>query len=389
MNQVYSSRQALTFQEKDAVREFKLMNPKATQHQCRIWFYKTFNKKITQSTISEILSKGSSSDSQNGNKNTVVVRNPRRQRKTSSKYAELDTPLYMTAVKLQNSGSELTYPLLQQLATQLWPSVYGDSIPPPNISVGMMQRFADRNNLTISRMRNKSKCARKSSKSQGKSDSEDSQDLNGFHSQSEGEQMSEVSINQDIVHVSAPQTQQIGTYPPLQAPCRHQQYPVGVQFAYSEGMIPVLSNQYQHQHHHHHHHHHASIQSEYPESPSSLITDTSSTYTPPILSPQGFNQLNYMAYNNMSGRPVPFDSKGLNSHPTPQTAQYDQPLMNVLNQQQYVIYDNQSINMPNSSASYNSENMNMPPPTREQTSQLPGVLESSSQAMGTYSIGSR
>lgn len=133
-----SSRQALSFQQKDALRNFKQQHPEATQQICQAWFYEQFNKKITQSTISEILAY----------KKPRRVRNPNRQRESSSKYPELDPVLYERAITLQKNGSRLTFPFLQQLAYDTWPLVYGDR-ELPNISVGMMQRFATRNNLEI------------------------------------------------------------------------------------------------------------------------------------------------------------------------------------------------------------------------------------------------
>lgn len=133
-----SSRQALSFQQKDALRNFKQQHPEATQQICQAWFYEQFNKKITQSTISEILA----------HKKPRRVRNPNRQRESSSKYPELDPVLYERAITLQKNGSRLTFPFLQQLAYDTWPLVYGNS-ELPNISVGMMQRFATRNNLEI------------------------------------------------------------------------------------------------------------------------------------------------------------------------------------------------------------------------------------------------
>lgn len=132
------SRQALSFQEKEALRTFKKGNPEATQQVCQNWFLSMYGKKVTQSTISEILA---------SNK-PRKVRNPLRHRESTSKYPKLDPLLYAQAVKVQESGKFLTYPLLQQLAYKLWPQVYDSE--PPNVSVGMMQRFAARNNLTVS-----------------------------------------------------------------------------------------------------------------------------------------------------------------------------------------------------------------------------------------------
>lgn len=133
-----SSRQALSFQEKDALRNFKHQHPEATQQTCQAWFYENFDKKITQSTISEILAY----------KKPRRVRNPNRQRESSSKYPELDPVLYERAIALQTSGSKLSFPFLQQLAYDTWPLVYGNR-EVPKISLGMMQRFATRNNLHI------------------------------------------------------------------------------------------------------------------------------------------------------------------------------------------------------------------------------------------------
>lgn len=136
-----TSRQALSFQEKDALRLFKAQNPNVTQQTCQKWFLETFGKRITQSTISEILAYNS----------PRRVRNPNRQRESSFKYPELDPPLYRRAVEVQENGGVLTYPLLQHLAYEVWPSIY--NCPPANISVGMMQRFATRNNLSVSSSR--------------------------------------------------------------------------------------------------------------------------------------------------------------------------------------------------------------------------------------------
>jgi hypothetical protein len=133
-----SCRQALSFQEKDALRSFKQQHPEATQQSCQAWFYEQFDKKITQSTISEILAY----------KKPRRVRNPNRQRESSSKYPELDPLLYERAIALQKNGSKLTFPFLQQLAYDTWPLVYGNR-EVPKISLGMMQRFATRNNLQI------------------------------------------------------------------------------------------------------------------------------------------------------------------------------------------------------------------------------------------------
>ena len=133
-----SSRQALSFQEKDALRNFKHQHPEATQQTCQAWFYENFDKKITQSTISEILAY----------KKPRRVRNPNRQRESSSKYPELDPVLYERAIALQTSGSKLSFPFLQQLAYDTWPLVYGNR-EVPKISLGMMQRFVTRNNLHI------------------------------------------------------------------------------------------------------------------------------------------------------------------------------------------------------------------------------------------------
>lgn len=136
-----TSRQALSFQEKDALRLFKAQNPNVTQQTCQKWFLETFGKRITQSTISEILAYN----------NPRRVRNPNRQRESSFKYPDLDPLLYRRAVEIQENGGVLTYPLLQHLAYELWPSIY--NCPPANISVGMMQRFAARNNLSVTSSR--------------------------------------------------------------------------------------------------------------------------------------------------------------------------------------------------------------------------------------------
>ena len=126
-----SSRQALSFQEKDALRNFKHQHPEATNKPARLVLLKNFDKKITQSTISEILAY----------KKPRRVRNPNRQRESSSKYPELDPVLYECAIALQTSGSKLSFPFLQQLAYDTWPLVYGNR-EVPKISLGMMQRFA-------------------------------------------------------------------------------------------------------------------------------------------------------------------------------------------------------------------------------------------------------
>lgn len=138
MRTMPSSRQALSFQEKDSLRLYKSQNPSVTQQVCQKWFLQTFGKKITQSTISEILA----------STKPRRVRNPTRQRESSFKYPELDPALYKRALEVQKSGKVLTYPLLQQLAYQVWPTVY--QTDPQTLSVGMMQRFATRNNLVVS-----------------------------------------------------------------------------------------------------------------------------------------------------------------------------------------------------------------------------------------------
>lgn len=293
-------RQALTFQEKDSVRAYKQHHPEATQHQCRLWFFKTYNKKITQSTISEILSKAPTTSRHYLNKNnkkSVVVRNPARQRKTSSKYSELDTPLYMTAIKLQESGTKLTFPLLQQLAVKLWPIVYGPQIPPPHISVGMMQRFADRNDLKISRMRNTSK-ANKTKTNQIKFEQEEEEQkpqpptmsypMTPMTPMTPVVSQPELLLQQQVpAHIAA------NTFNPLQQP----QYQLG-QYVYSEN-VPGYSLS-------------SSTQStnqqrssvEYPDSPCSLVADTPGSYSPPpLLSPQNFNP--YLQYTT-AAMPIRF-----------------------------------------------------------------------------------
>lgn len=134
-----SSRQALSFQEKDALRQYKLSNPTATQRACQDWFYSQFSKRITQSTISEILA----------SKKPRKVKNPNRQRDSSPIYPELEPVLYEKSILFQQNGNRLTYPILQQLAYDAWDYVYGLERDRPNISVGMMQRFAIRNDFEV------------------------------------------------------------------------------------------------------------------------------------------------------------------------------------------------------------------------------------------------
>lgn len=294
-----SSRQALTFQEKDSVRVYKQQHPEATQHQCRLWFLKTYNKSITQSTISEILSKSFTSDKyyQNErNKNSVVVRNPSRQRKTSSKYSELDTPLYMAAIEMRESGTQLTFPLLQRLAVKLWPVIYGPHTPIPHISVGMMQRFADRNDLKISRQRNVSKI-RKTKSTQIKLEKQDSQSK-------------QQPLGLPVTPLLFPQPelllqQQVSTQTALKVlTSQHQSQNQLSQYIYSESVpnysLPSVTEPPQWENN--------SV--EYPDSPCSSVTDNVSCYSPPLLSSQGFSP--YLQYTTVT--PVQF----------PNNAVYDQ-----------------------------------------------------------------
>jgi hypothetical protein len=288
-----SSRQALTFQEKDSVRIYKQQHPEATQHQCRLWFLKTYNKKITQSTISEILSKSFTTDKyyQNErNKNSVVVRNPSRQRKTSSKYSELDTPLYMAAIEMRESGTQLTFPLLQQLAIKLWPVIYGPHTPIPHISVGMMQRFADRNALKITRIRNISK-AKKAKSTQIKLEEQESQPK-------------QQPLDLPTTPLLFPQPelllqQQVSTQTALNVfNSQHQPQNQISHYIYSENVpdysLPSVNEPPQWENN--------SV--DYPDSPCSSVTDNLSCYSPPLLSSQVFNP--YLQYNTMAS--VPFQN---------------------------------------------------------------------------------
>lgn len=136
------TRQAITHEERYQLQQYKESHKSATQEQCAEWFFKTYGKKISQSTVS---------DSLNSRRHRATpitdVRNPARSRDGKPKWPKLETPLYERARFEIEHGRPVTKPSLAKWATEMFPIIYPDVQPVPSFSIGMMARFADRNGI--------------------------------------------------------------------------------------------------------------------------------------------------------------------------------------------------------------------------------------------------
>lgn len=144
------TRQAITHEERFKLQQYKENNKAATQEQCAEWFFKTYGKKISQSTVS---------DSLNSRRHRATpiteVRNPARSRDGKPKWSRLETPLYERARFEIEHGNPVTKPMLARWATEMFPTIYSDVRPVPSFSIGMMARFADRNGIVTTSSKEK------------------------------------------------------------------------------------------------------------------------------------------------------------------------------------------------------------------------------------------
>lgn len=136
------TRQAITHEERFQLQKYKENNKAATQEQCAEWFFKTYGKKISQSTVSDSLNS-------RRHKSTPItdIRNPTRSRDGKPKWPKLETPLYERARFELENGRPVTKPMLAKWATEMFSVIYPEVQPVPSFSIGMMARFADRNGI--------------------------------------------------------------------------------------------------------------------------------------------------------------------------------------------------------------------------------------------------
>ncbi|KAJ5648646.1 hypothetical protein N7490_005018 [Penicillium lividum] len=139
------SRKGVSEAQKQAVRAYWAnSDPRPTQRDCVVWFQTKYNRSITRSTISRILS----------SKYAHLDTGPATasMRRSSSQWPILDQKLAEWLERYTASGKRANQALIQYKAAEYWGQIpeYQD-LPKPAFSEGWVHRFKNRHSITFSR----------------------------------------------------------------------------------------------------------------------------------------------------------------------------------------------------------------------------------------------
>src|SRR5436305_366503 len=130
-------KQAISIEQRRALRTWAhSQHPKPSQKACIEWFYKTYNHKLSQSTVSESLSP----HFDELDKSTVTG-----QRLRTGQWPDLEKVLYNWQQRIDSSGGFTTGDILREKAQEIWKKLpqYSDQRC-PEFSVGWLDRFKKR-----------------------------------------------------------------------------------------------------------------------------------------------------------------------------------------------------------------------------------------------------
>ena len=137
-----SSKRLISDVQRKALRDWAHNQPRRpTQKACIAWFYAEYNHRLSQSTVSDILSSRYQYLDSKSNPSTSV-------RKGTGQWHDLESILYEWQHTLNLRGAYISGDILIEKAHQIWNSLpqYRNQ-PPPAFSNGWLHRFKQRYNI--------------------------------------------------------------------------------------------------------------------------------------------------------------------------------------------------------------------------------------------------
>jgi hypothetical protein len=136
-----STRKGISLDQRRALRRWAhQQNPKPTQKQCIQWFFDEYNHKVSQSTVSESLSKTFEHLDENSNSTSIRIR--------GGNWPEIEKILWEWQIRVEEGGGVTTGEILQNKAKQIWlQHPQHKDQPCPEFSTRWLERFKQRHGI--------------------------------------------------------------------------------------------------------------------------------------------------------------------------------------------------------------------------------------------------